>query len=106
MTIAELYSVCVGEGGMAPEYFMHALTFWEASLFVQGVVRRYRPQWETARYTAFYAVRPHLKDFGFEDMGKLPWEKEDDEPVSKEQELEELEATLERIRIRDKQLKT
>lgn len=101
MTIAELYSVCVGEGGMSPEYFMHALTFWEAVLFAKGVHRRYRSQWETARYVAFYAAAPHCKNFHFEDMGKFPWEKKDEAPVDKEQELREIEALRRRVAERE-----
>lgn len=107
MTIADLYSVCVGEGGMSPEYFMHTLTFWEAVLFAKGVHRRYHAAWETARYTAFYAAAPHCKDFHFGDMGQFPWEKEDAEvPLTPEQQEAELKALRERIRIRDEQLTT
>lgn len=101
MTIAELYSVCVGEGGMSPEYFMHALTFWEAVLFAKGVHRRYHTVWETARYVAFYAAAPHCKGFDFEKLGKFPWEKEDEAPVDKEQELREIEALRRRIAERE-----
>lgn len=104
MTIADLYSVCVGEGGMSPEYFMRTLTFWEAVLFAKGVHRRYHTVWETARYTAFYAAKPHCKDFHFDDMGQFPWEKEDAEmPLAPEQQEAELKALRERIRIRDEQ---
>lgn len=103
MTIAELYSVCVGEGGMSPEYFMHTLTFWEAALFAKGVHRRYRTAWETARYTAFYAAKPHCKDLDWDKMGKFVWEKEkeDEAPVDKEQELREIEEMRRRIAARD-----
>lgn len=92
---------------MSPEYFMHALTFWEAVLFAKGVRRRYRDQWEAARYVAFYAAAPHCKDFHFENMRRFPWEKEDAEvPLTPEQQEAELKALRERIRIRDEQLTT
>lgn len=106
MTIAELYSVCVGEGGMSPEYFMHTLTFWEAVLFAQGVHRRYRNQWETARYIAFYAAKPHCKDLDWDKMGRFVWEKEDEAAVDPQEEARDLAALRERIRIRDEQLTT
>ena len=91
---------------MSPEYFMHALTFWEAVLFAQGVHRRYRNQWETARYIAFYAAAPHCKGFDFEKLGKFPWEKEDEAAVDPQEEARDLAALRERIRIRDEQLTT
>lgn len=103
MTIAELYSVCVGEGGMSPEYFMHSLTFWEAVLFAKGIQRRSYTSWETARYVAYYAAAPHCKGFGFEKMGKFPWEK-DNETKDQEYDAEELAAFRERIRVRDEEL--
>lgn len=103
MTIAELYSVCVGEGGMPPEYFMHTLTFWEAVLFAQGVNRRYRQPWECARYVAYYAAKPHCKNFDFDKMGKFSWEKEvEEKPLSEEDQLRELEDVRKRIMLRDK----
>lgn len=101
MTIAELYSACVGEGGMSPEYFLHALTFWEAALFVQGFHRRYHQEWEVARYGAYYSAAPHCKDFGWERMGQFPWEKKPEEPVDKEQELRELQELRRRVAERD-----
>ena len=93
---------------MSPEYFAHSLTFWEAALFAKGVHRRYHTAWETARYTAFYAAKPHCKDFHFEDMGQFPWEKEEagEAPLTAEQQAAELKALRERIRIRDEQLTT
>ena len=91
---------------MSPEYFMHTLTFWEAVLFAKGVHRRYHKQWETARYIAFYAAKPHCKNFQFDNMGQFPWEKEENSepPLTAEQQAEELKALRERIRIRDEQL--
>lgn len=106
MTIAELYSVCVGEGGMSPEYFMHTLTFWEAVLFAKGVHRRYHTVWETARYTAFYAAKPHCKDLDWDKMGKFVWEKEDEPAIDPQEEARDLAALRERIRIRDEQITT
>lgn len=91
-----MYKVCVGEGGMPPEYFMHTCTFWEAVIFVDGVRCRQRQGWEQARYVAYYAAAPHCKNFKFESMGQFPWEKEKEEPVDEEtvrRELAELRAS-------------
>lgn len=105
MTIAELYSVCVGEGGMSPEYFARTLTFWEAVLFAQGVRRRYRTPWETARHIAFYAAAPHCKNFDFEKMGRFPWEEAQEEPVDEETRLKEEAELRKYIKERDELLR-
>jgi hypothetical protein len=86
---------------MSPEHFMRTLTFWEAVLFVQGFHRRYHHEWEVARYSAFYSAAPHCKNFDFEKLGKFPWEKEDEAPVDKEQELREIAALRRRIAERE-----
>lgn len=86
---------------MSPEYFMHALTFYEARLFLAGLQRRQRPLWEVARYVAFYSAAPHCKGFGWDKMGKLPWEEESQEPIDMVREAEELAALRERTRARD-----
>lgn len=98
--------MCVGEGGMSPEYFTRTLTFWEAILFAQGVHRRYRQPWECARYIAYHAAAPHCKNFDFDKMLKFSWEKEEQEkPLSEEEQLRELEEVRERIRQRDEKYK-
>lgn len=86
---------------MSPEYFKHTLTFWEAVLFAQGVQRRYRAQWHTARYISFYAAKPHCKDLDWDKMGKFVWEKEDETSVNKEQELREIEELRRRVAERE-----
>lgn len=49
MTLSDLFSVIVGEGGIQPEYFYHRLTFNEAGLIIDGISRRYRATMEGAR---------------------------------------------------------
>lgn len=59
---------------MDPIYFARALSFPEAAAFIRGLEMRRREAWEQARYIAFFAVRPHLKDFEFKDMPRFTWE--------------------------------
>lgn len=96
--------MCVGEGGMSPEYFKHTLTFWEAVLFAQGVQRRYRTQWHAARYISFYAAKPHCKDLDWDKMGKFVWEKEDEPPIDPQEEARDLAALRARAQERDEEL--
>jgi hypothetical protein len=90
---------------MSAEYFARTLTFWEAVLFAHGVRRRYRTPWETARHIAFYAAAPHCKDFGFEKMGRFPWEEVQEEPVDEETRLKKEAELREYIKKRDELFK-
>lgn len=49
MAARTLYMMCVGEGGMDPNYFKHELTYAEADDFLAGLHRKYRAGWEQAR---------------------------------------------------------
>lgn len=101
MTIAELYEVCVGEGGMSPEYFAHTLTIYEAELYCRGLRRRERGAWHRARYVSYYAAAPHCKNFTPDKMGKFDWEEPKEEQMSEEEQMRELAALRERVRKRD-----
>lgn len=94
--------MCVGEGGMDPQYFAHTLTLYEAELYCKGLARRWQIAWSLARYQAFYSAAPHCKNFTFEKMGEFPWEKEDEnEHLTEEQEEEELRALRARAHAMD-----
>lgn len=84
---------------MDPIYFARALSFPEAAAFIRGLEMRRREAWEQARYVAFFAARPHLKDFDFEDMPRFSWEKEE-----KKVNLNELAALKEFALKRDEEL--
>ena len=86
---------------MPPEYFMHACTFWEAVLFLEGMHRRDHSAWEQARYISYHTAAPHCKNFKFQDMGQFPWEKEKEPPVDEATALKEIEEIRELARIRD-----
>lgn len=100
MTISELYAVCVGQGGMNPEYFKRLSTIREIELYMEGVHMRERAAWEQARYIAFYAARPHCKDLTFAAMGKFPWEEKEGKPSSMGMTAEQQEAALAALRER------
>ena len=97
--------MCVGEGGMDPQYFAHTLTLYEANLFLRGMARRQQQQWEVARYMAFYSAWPHCKNFTFDKMGQFPWEKkvEAAQELSTEEQEREIEALRARARARDEE---
>ena len=99
--------MCVGEGGMDPQYFAHTLTLYEAKLWLHGYRRRQQAAWEIARYQAFYAAAPHCTNFSFASMGKFPWEKEQEKTTvkkSRREWLREIKAARERARERDEQI--
>lgn len=89
---------------MDPTYFARALSLYEASLFIAGLNRRCRAGWEQARLMAFYAARPHLKDFKFSDMPTFSWEEEVQDTRSEEEKLREIEALRAFALERDKKL--
>ena len=108
MTIAELYEVCVGEGGMDPQYFAHTLTLYEAKLWLNGYRRRQQAAWEISRYQAYYSAAPHCKNFTFASMGEFPGEKEHAKTTAKQSKrkwLREIKAVRERARQRDEMIK-
>lgn len=99
--------MCVGEGGMDPQYFAHTLTIYEAEHYVRGLRRREEKAWERARYEAFYSAKPHYKNFKFSDMGKFPWEEERDAEalpkLTPEEQKRELDALRAHARAQDEE---
>ena len=89
---------------MSPEYFTRTLTIFEAELFCKGLRRREQNEWHRARYTAYYAVAPHCKNFTPDKMGTFPWEESPEEMLSEEEQLKEIEALRERIRAEESML--
>ena len=90
--------MCVGDGGMSPGYFMHTLTFREAALFLEGFSQRVKREWSQAKYEAYWAACPHLKNFRYDDMPQFSWERGDDEMVDEAQQLREIEELRELAR--------
>lgn len=90
---------------MDPIYFARALSFPEAAAFIRGLEMRRREAWEQARYVAFFAARPHLKDFDFEDMPRFSWELKE-QNKSKVANMKEFEALKKFALKRDKELLT
>lgn len=61
---------------MNPEYFARALSLYEAKHFIAGLDKRYRAGWEQARFTGYWAAKPHYKDFHPENMPLFFWERD------------------------------
>lgn len=93
ITASELYEICVGEGGMNPDYFAR-ISLFEAVLFARGVARRYRAGWEQARFSTYITAAPNYKNLSFESLLDLPWEKK--KAVSEEEQL----AAIEKLRAK------
>lgn len=70
----ELYALIVGEGGVAPEYFMNVMTGDEAADFVQGFHRRSREMWEAQRIGWFIQCASD-KIKSPEELYRFPWDK-------------------------------
>ena len=86
---------------MQPQYFKHVATVREIELFLKGLQERERSAWERARYEAFYSVAPYCKNPNPDIMGKFPWEKNEDDAVSIEEQRRELEELRARAAERD-----
>ena len=64
---------------MDPEYFLYKMRLWEVHHYMNGIIRRSRPQWESARWLGWIVAKllgekqtEHPTDFmSFE------WEQED-----------------------------
>lgn len=63
----------VGEAGLSPQYFKRELTFSEARLIIQGLQRRYRPTYESARMLHGCIGGLFAKDY---KLPEFPWDHE------------------------------
>lgn len=75
---------------MDPQYFFYQMQWWEVQRYINGLRRRLRPQWESARFVAW--VQAHSMGAktptSQQDFYPFPWEKEqilsDEERQAKE----------------------
>lgn len=63
----------VGTGNISPEYFHERLTFHEARLLQDGIAKRSRPIYETARMLHSIIGTLFAKNY---TMPKYPWDNE------------------------------
>ena len=79
-----MYELCVGYGGMSPDYFCRALSLSEAEAYMKGLDKRRHDGWEQARLILCGLVSK-ASDLTF------PWEEEREEPKTEEEQREEIE---------------
>lgn len=63
----------MGEGGVAPDYFLHRMQWWEVNRYLDGLHRRYHTPWENTRALQWWLVRM----FGDSKKGIMPNNPED-----------------------------
>ena len=69
----------MGEGGIAPDYFLHRMQWWEVERYIAGYRRRYRAAWETTRWLAHLNAQMLCgKNIpsDIQEFYEFPWEKE------------------------------
>lgn len=67
----------VGEGGIAPDYFLDRMTLAEVRYFLEGLGRRNRESWEQTRIIAYVIAQANsTKDLEPSDILCFPWEDE------------------------------
>ena len=80
-SIRELYARVVGEGGIAPDYFLDRMTLTEVRYFLEGLGRRNRESWEQTRIIAYVIAQANsTKQLKQSDILRFPWDeaKEDE----------------------------
>nr|DAX88651.1 MAG TPA: hypothetical protein [Caudoviricetes sp.] len=78
VSIRELYSRVVGEGGIAPDYFLDKMDFIEVESFIDGLNRRNREAWEQTRLLGFIIAQSNsTKTLKQTDILRFPWDEEE-----------------------------
>ena len=47
----------MGEGGVAPDYFLYRMQWWEVNRYIAGLHRRHRTAWENTRALQWFLAR-------------------------------------------------
>ena len=83
VSIRELYSRVVGEGGIAPDYFLDKMDFIEVESFIDGLNRRNREAWEQTRLLGFIIAQSNsTKTLKQTDILRFPWDEEEKKDTS------------------------
>ena len=75
----------MGEGGVAPEYFLYRMQWWEVNRYLNGLQRRAHTAWENTRALQWWlACMFHDKKHGSPpaspaDIYQFGWEKDHQE---------------------------
>ena len=83
VSIRELYSRVVGEGGIAPDYFLDKMSFIEVESFLDGLNRRNRESWEQTRLLGYIIAQSNsTKTLKQTDILRFPWDEEEKKDTS------------------------
>lgn len=83
VSIRELYSRVVGEGGIAPDYFLDKMDFIEVESFLDGLNRRNRESWEQTRLLGYIIAQSNsTKTLKQTDILRFPWDEEEKKDTS------------------------
>lgn len=75
-----MYERVVGEGGVAPDYFMYKMTFREIEAFLTGFYRRHSEAWEQTRIIGYIIAQANsTKKLELTDILRFPWDSENTE---------------------------
>ena len=72
----------MGEGGVAPDYFLHRMQWWEVNRYLAGLHRRYHTPWENTRALQWFLAcmfndsKKHAAPKSPQDLYKFGWEEE------------------------------
>lgn len=78
VSIRELYSRVVGEGGVAPDYFLDKMSIVEVESFIDGLNRRNREAWEQTRLLGYIIAQVNsTKTLKQTDILRFPWDEDE-----------------------------
>lgn len=99
VSIRELYSRVVGEGGIAPDYFLDKMDFIEVESFIDGLNRRNREAWEQTRLLAFIIAQSNsTRTLKQTDILRFPWDEEEKKDTSvTDEEMQRLRAKAKEV---------
>ena len=72
----------MGEGGVAPDYFLYKMQWWEVNRYLAGIHRRHRTAWENTRALQWFLAcmfndsKKHPAPKSPQDLYKFGWEEE------------------------------
>ena len=81
----------MGEGGVAPDYFLHRMSWWEVNRYLAGLHRRYHTPWENTRALQWFLAcmfndsKKHPAPKSPQDLYKFGWEEEKPEEITEEE---------------------
>nr|WP_317473164.1 hypothetical protein [Bacteroides hominis (ex Liu et al. 2022)]MDV6156499.1 hypothetical protein [Bacteroides hominis (ex Liu et al. 2022)] len=103
-SVRELYARVVGEGGVAPDYFLDKMTLAEVRCFLEGLIRRNRESWEQTRIVAYVIAQANsTRDLEPSDVLCFPWDVKEEKGQTTVTD-EEMEMLREKAKLIEKEI--